>query len=343
MKMELENYKSNISNIIAGGFVTSALTIGRELGLFDTLTKLTTPVTSQHLADLCNLKERYVREWLGCMVASNIVSLDDNDDYFIPEHCKPVFGDINIIEIYPLFNAMTKDAMDCFRKEGRDGYGYEDMPTEMVDAIDGRMGDVDKLVEALLEPVLTKKESSLSNILDLGSGAGVLTRALGKRLPGAAVFGVDFNEIAINKAIAKTGSCSNVTYLKASGACLPSDWTKRFDLIVLYDVLHDLPCPSECMREVYRVLKDDGVVVISDPHVHSKHRDNIGDFGIAGMTYAISSVICLPSSMSTEGAAGNGIGWGSENRESFLTEAGWCIKDKRQIGFSMNLTCGKSH
>ncbi|XP_033760728.1 uncharacterized protein LOC117342640 [Pecten maximus] len=320
--MEFESYKSNISTIIAGGFVTSALTIGRKLGLFDTLTKLTTPVTSQHLADLCYLKERYVREWLGCMVASNIVSLDDDDNYFIPEHCKPVLGDMNILCIYPLVNAMTKRAMECFRKEGPDGYGFEDMPTEMVDAQDGRLGEVNGLVNAILEPVLAMRESSVLNILDIGSGAGVFTRVLGKRFPGAAVFGVDVNELAIKKAITKPGSPSNVTYLQASVSCLPSNWTNKFDLVLIYGVLHDLSCPSECMCEVSRVLKYDGVVSIADPHVHSNHKDNSGDFSHAGMAYAISSVICLPSSMSTEGAAGNGIGWGIENREAFLSEAG---------------------
>ncbi|XP_069103397.1 S-adenosylmethionine-dependent methyltransferase Rv2258c-like [Argopecten irradians] len=342
--MDLDQYSANVYNLVAGGFVTTALSIGKEVGLIDTLIKLTTPVTCQHLADLCNLKERYVREWLGCMVASRVVSLNDEDKYFIPEHCKPGLGVAGILGIYSTVSAMSKKATECFRKDGPSGYGFDDMPREIVDAVDNRMGDESaaREVELLLEPINKIKElSSLLNVLDLGSGAGVLTRALSKRFPDAEVFGVDFNELAIKKADAHTDNPSNVKYLKASVASLPADWTNKFDWVVIYDVLHDLPCPEECMREVARVLKDDGLVSITDPHVHSNHRDNVDDLAGAGIRYAISSVVCLPSSMSADGAAGHGIGWGTENRETFLTKAGWCIEDKRIQGTNSNFTCSK--
>jgi ubiquinone/menaquinone biosynthesis C-methylase UbiE len=37
-------------------------------------------------------------------------------------------------------------------------------------------------------------------------------------------------------------------------------WEKKFDWIVIVDVLHDLPNPDACLAEVKRVHKDDGVV-----------------------------------------------------------------------------------
>lgn len=128
------------------------------------------------------------------------------------------------------------------------------------------MDDPEGEVAVLLEPVIKLKESTkVLNVLDLGSGAGVLTRMLGKRFPKAEIFGIDFNERAIKKARAHNASPSNVTYIKASVTSVPKDWTQKFVFIVIYDVLHDLPCPSECIREVARVLKDDGIVSISDP------------------------------------------------------------------------------
>ncbi|XP_021365714.1 uncharacterized protein LOC110458371 [Mizuhopecten yessoensis] len=342
--MDLDSYKTNITSIIAGGYITSSITIGKELGLFDALTNLTTPVSSQQLADLCHLKERYVREWLGCMVASKIVSLDDSDNYFIPDSCKPGVNRFNFAFFYPLVNVMTKKAIECFRKDGPAGYGYDDMPVELPDVLDSRLarGNPSTILDSMFEPVLTMRESStVTTILDLGSGSGMLTRALGKRFPDATVYGADFNEVAINRAKAKTENLANVKFLTANAASLPSDWTNKFDWIIMFDVLHDLPCPVECMHEVFRVLKDDGVASIADPDVHSRHRDNIGDVNLAAVEYSLSSIICLPSSLSRDGAAGNGVGWGTENREAFVTEAGFCVKNKRRIGFECNFTCVK--
>lgn len=173
-----------------------------------------------------------------------------------------------------------------------------------------------------------------------------MSRAISRRFPDADVYGIDYTECSINTAIAKakTENMKNIKHLKMSAADMPQDWANTFDWVVMYDVLHDLPCPLECIREVKRVLKDDGVASIVDPSVHSKHRDNIGDADLAGAAYAISSLVCLPSSLSTEGAPGNGIGWGIENKEKFLVNAGWCIKERGNIGseWAYNFTCVKS-
>ncbi|XP_060083160.1 S-adenosylmethionine-dependent methyltransferase Rv2258c-like [Ylistrum balloti] len=340
--MDSEKYQANLSNIIAGGFVTSALVIGRELGLFDAFRKLTKPASCKELADRCDLKERYVREWLGCMVASSIVALDDADNFFIPDNCKPLLANIEVVALYPVVNELLKKTMECFRKDGPSGYRYEDMPKELPDAMDARLGDGEGVLQALLPPVLDIKGSAVTNILDVGSGAGVLTRALCKRFPDSAVYGIDSCGDSIDKAKANTESNINVTFVKASVDSLPSDWTNKFDWVIIFDVLHDLPRPEESMREVLRVMKDDGVISISDPNVHSNVRDNVGDFMISGIALSISSVICLPSSMSSEGA-GNGIGWGLENRLNFITKAGLSVKDTHTFGFSCNLTCVKSN
>ncbi|XP_021365685.1 uncharacterized protein LOC110458352 [Mizuhopecten yessoensis] len=279
------------------------------------------------------------------MVASKIVSLDDSDNYFIPDGCKPGVKSLNFAFLYPFVNVMTKKAIECFRKNGPAGFGYDDMPAGLPDALDSRLegGNACTIVDSMLESVLTIRGSStVTTILDLGSGSGMLTRALGKRFPDVTVYGADFNEDAIDKAKAKTENLANVKFLTANASSLPNDWTKTFDWIIIHDVLHDLPYPVECMSEVFRVLKDDGVVSIADPAVHSCHRDNIGDLNLAAVGYSLSSVICLPSSLSTEGAAGNGIGWGTENREAFVTEAGFCVKNKRKIGMSCYLTCVKT-
>lgn len=165
--------------------------------------------------------------------------------------------------------------------------------------------------------------------------------------PGATIHGVDYSKVAIeeSKKLAKAENIENVEYEVGNVYGLPDDWTKKFDWIILNDVLHDLPNPKACMRELLRILKDDGIACILDPNVHSNHRDNIGDVAVAGVGYAISSTVCLPVSMSEEGCKGHGIGWGREKKEKFLIKCGWSIKDQGPIAgneLAYNFTCVKA-
>ena len=42
------------------------------------------------------------------------------------------------------------------------------------------------------------------------------------------------------------------------------------DLVLLYDILHDLDKPQEILAELHRVLKPDGILSISDHHLKDK-------------------------------------------------------------------------
>jgi ubiquinone/menaquinone biosynthesis C-methylase UbiE len=44
---------------------------------------------------------------------------------------------------------------------------------------------------------------------------------------------------------------------------------KKFDWIIIVDVLHDLPNPDQCLADVKRVLQDDGIVSAIDPYIET--------------------------------------------------------------------------
>ena len=60
--------------IYTGAVLTKLIEIGYQVGLFEG--SRAGPATSAELADRLRLKERYVREWLGAMVTSGVVSID---------------------------------------------------------------------------------------------------------------------------------------------------------------------------------------------------------------------------------------------------------------------------
>src|SRR5262245_4013512 len=57
------------------GALCLMISIGHRSGLFDVLSEMT-PSTSEEIARRAGLNERYVREWLGAMVTSQVVEVD---------------------------------------------------------------------------------------------------------------------------------------------------------------------------------------------------------------------------------------------------------------------------
>jgi len=103
-------------------------------------------------------------------------------------------------------------------------------------------------------------------ILDIGCGTGRLAVGVVKRKPGCRFFLVDFSltmlEVA-SKNIQKNSVSHRVFLSQADGKCLPFN-DKTFDAVICVHVLHHLKNPAEVLREIGRVVKDDGAIAIVD-------------------------------------------------------------------------------
>ena len=97
-------------------------------------------------------------------------------------------------------------------------------------------------------------------LADLGCGSGVFTDILRRRGFGAVGFDIShqltsFGRRCYPEVEFVTG---DIEYL-----CLPSD---SLDVVLLSGVIHHLPDPLRCAREVHRVLKKGGVFMAFDPN-----------------------------------------------------------------------------
>lgn len=166
-------------------------------------------------------------------------------------------------------------------------------------------------------------QGRIKRILDIGCGVGTITLNVGKYFPEAEVIGVDIDEFAIKKANKnkEEQNVKNVTFYQMNGGELLQDWTGQFDWITMLIVLHDLPDPDSCVKEILRVVCSDGVVTFLDPLCHSDPRRNVGNEVFAA-SLTMSCFLCLPCSHSAPPFAGNGLGWGYENRAKYLNKFG---------------------
>ena len=108
-------------------------------------------------------------------------------------------------------------------------------------------------------------------LVDFGCGPGSYilpaSKLVGKT---GKVYALDVNPLAIKmvKDIVEKNSLKNVeTILSDCATNLPNE---SVDLVLLYDVFHDLEDKETVLHELHRVLKQDGLLSFSDHHLKER-------------------------------------------------------------------------
>jgi ubiquinone/menaquinone biosynthesis C-methylase UbiE len=108
---------------------------------------------------------------------------------------------------------------------------------------------------AAVEPFV--RASRLLILLDLGCGTGRFSALFAERFP-VRVVGLDPSRGMLNAA---AGTPKNLAYAAARGESLPLR-DRSCDVVWLSHVIHHVPDPETCARELRRVIKPDGRVLI---------------------------------------------------------------------------------
>lgn len=101
-----------------------------------------------------------------------------------------------------------------------------------------------------------------NNFLDVGCGDGILMQNLSKKFK---LYGVDISDYALKKALER-GFCSTQVVDLNNFGDLPYD-DNFFDNISCLDVLEHILEPEVIVKEIYRVLKDDGTFIVCVPNI----------------------------------------------------------------------------
>jgi ubiquinone/menaquinone biosynthesis C-methylase UbiE len=107
---------------------------------------------------------------------------------------------------------------------------------------------------------------SSGRILDVGTGPGYLPLEIAGRSRGLEITGIDVSPAMVRLAninAQKTGSSQRVKFLLANAAGLPFE-DAYFDFVISTLSLHHWRKPGECIKEIHRVLKEDGEAWIYD-------------------------------------------------------------------------------
>lgn len=110
---------------------------------------------------------------------------------------------------------------------------------------------------------------------DLGCGTGSLTAALAPHVQH--VHALDASPAMLESARVRLAAFDNVSVAEGALEALPL-YHGVLDVAVLMLVLHHVADPVRALREVHRVLRPGGRVLIADmrPHAHERYREQMG-------------------------------------------------------------------
>jgi ubiquinone/menaquinone biosynthesis C-methylase UbiE len=121
-------------------------------------------------------------------------------------------------------------------------------------------------IENLLPLEITPRE-----ILDIGSGPGVITFLLGRHFPDAQVTGVDMlpDAIGSSQQIAERAGITNVSFTEAVATDLPFE--DRFDLVTCVDILEHIEDDELALSNIFRAMKPGGSLVLHVPAMYRRY------------------------------------------------------------------------
>ncbi|MGH9728391.1 MAG: methyltransferase domain-containing protein [Candidatus Acidiferrales bacterium] len=326
-----------------GGAFTVALGyIGDRLGLFKAMAGAG-PLNSAELAKKTQLNERYVREWLRAMVASEYVDYDpatekysmtEEQAFVLANEDSPLFVGGVFHFSAPSIRNVDRIA-EAFKKGG--GIPYNEIGDEIPHAIERlfRPGYLNFLAKDWLGavPGLVARLEKGASIADLGCGRGQSSVAMGKGYPKSKVLGIDYHEPSIESArkLAAKQGLTNVEFLQAGAHEIPKG--RKFDLICSFDCIHDMVDPKATLQAIRSALADDGVYVWSEPNASAHAHENRNPVG--KMFHAISPLHCMTVSLAYNGA-GLGTVIGEEGARALAKEAGFSRFEKLPIQHPLN-------
>jgi len=309
---------------LGGAFSVPTTRIGFRLGLFDALQKAG-PVTAEDLAARAGgLASRYVREWALAQAANGFIEFDPTHQTFsmTPEQVmifvkkdSPVY----LAGAFDLVAAMIEGESkveEVFRLGTGVRWGDSAGCLFCATGAFFRPSYVNNIVQTWI-PSLDGVQDKLragAKVADIGCGVGFSTLLMAQAFPSSHFVGFDFHESSILEARrhAKTHAVDERVRFEIAKA---KEITEGgFDLVTMYDCLHDMGDPRGCASHVSKILKNGGTWMIVEPIAGDKPEQNMNPVG--RLYYNASTMICVPTSLDQE----VGEGLGAQAGEAKLTE-----------------------
>jgi 2-polyprenyl-3-methyl-5-hydroxy-6-metoxy-1,4-benzoquinol methylase len=320
-----------------GAFDLFSVYLGDRLGMYRALAD-GGPMTAAELAAAAGVNERYVREWLEQQAASDLLDVVADGDgaarrFRLPDgHAEPLLDVSSLNYIAPMARAVLAsvrpidDLVAAFRSgDGVPFAAYGDDLHESQAAFTRPLFE-NLLAKEWLPSVPRVHERLLAEpparVADVACGQGRSSIEIARAYPKVTVDGIDSDRASIERArenLVGTGVEDRVAFRERDAA--DAELAGRYDLVTIFEALHDMSFPVEVLSAARRLLADGGVVFIGDERTEESFTAPAPD--AERLYYGFSVFHCLPVGMVGEGAAGTGTVMRADTVRRYAHEAGF--------------------
>ncbi len=327
--VKLDAFLGRFVDDLGATFHAGMVVIGDTLGLYKALAGA--PATPDALAARTQTDPRYVREWLSSQAAGGYVqyepatgdfSLSDEQALALAQEGSPAFVP-GAFQVATAALRALPQVIDAFRTGA--GFGWHQHDHNLFHGTERffRPGYVANLVSRWLPSLegVTARLEAGRRVADVGCGLGASTILMAQAFPHATFAGFDYHAPSIEWARAAAtaqGVAGRVTFAVAGAHAFPGD---GYDLVTVFDCLHDMGDPVAAARHVHRALRPDGTWMIVEPFAHDRLEDNLNPVG--RIFYGVSTLVCTPNSRSQDGAMCLGAQAGEARLRDVATQGGF--------------------
>lgn len=315
---------ADVGAVLNGAMVV----LGDQLGLYRALAGAG-PVSPADLAARTGTAERYVREWCLAQAARGYLTYEGAGLFSLPdEHAVPLTDETSPACVVGAFETAvgavlaTERVAERFRTGGGLAWGEQDGHVHTGCERFFRPGYLTYLTSAWI-PALDGVHDALTRgaaVADVGCGHGATTLMLAAAYPESRVTGFDGHAASVDaarKRAADAGLADRVAFEVASADTFPG----RYDLVTMFDSLHDMGDPVGVTRHIREALRGDGTFLLVEPQAGDTWEDNFNPVGAA--YYGFSTLLCTPSSLSQPVGTALGAQAGPARLGQVATEAGF--------------------
>ena len=289
------------------------------------------PTTPDELAQRTGTGLPYAREWLAAQAAGRFVDYDPTTARFtLPAEHAVALTDATSPAFLPgFFQIALGTVRDSHRiveaARSGEGLGWGEHNTDVHLGCERffQPGYAANLVSSwlpALEGVVDKLDSG-AKVADIGCGHGASTVLMAQAFPVSTFRGSDYHAASVDTARERAtaaGVGDRARFEVASAQEFPG---RGYDLVTMFDCLHDMGDPLGAARRVREAIAEDGTWMVVEPAAGDRVEDNFNPVGRA--YYGFSTLLCTPASLSQPVGAALGTQAGPERVRELVAQAGF--------------------
>lgn len=327
---KLEEFLGRFVGDLGAALSAALVVIGDKLGLYRAMADGQS-VTPEQLASRTGTDPRYVREWLSNQAAGAYVSFDPERERFfltaeqslaLAQEGSPAF----VPGAFQLATSLIKDEEKIARAfHTGAGVGWHEHHHDLFTGTERffRPGYAANLTSSWI-PALDGVHDRLTAgalVADIGCGHGASTILMAQAYPHSQFVGFDYHQASIEharQAATNAGLDERVSFEVAAAKQYRGEC---YQLVTMFDCLHDMGDPVGAAAHVLQTLAPDGTWMIVEPYAGDHLTDNLNPVG--RVYYGASTLVCTPASRDQEVGLALGAQAGEQRLRQVATTGGF--------------------